>query len=140
MIWTRESFTVTSDPSKVDRDVVADFLATSYWAGAMPRERILRSLEHSLCFSLHAGDSQIGFGRFVTDYSTFAYMRDVFVLPEYRGRGLGRWLVECMLSHEALEGIPSWMLGTKDAHGLYEKFGYARVTEPNIYMVRGQRG
>jgi GNAT superfamily N-acetyltransferase len=132
----RDTFTVTCDPARLDHAVIAQFLASSYWAKGIPVATVEKSLEHSLCFALLDGDRQIGFGRVISDRATFAFLADVFVLPEYRGRGLAKWLVECILSHPDLQGLRRWMLGTRDAHGLYAKFGFTPLRNPETVMER----
>src|SRR5690606_10834967 len=121
--WTRETFTVSCDPAKVDLAVVAEFLSSSYWSKGIPPETVEKSLNGSLCFVLLVGDRQIGFARVISDYATIAYLGDVFVLPEYRGKGLSKWLMECVVSHPELKGLRRWILATSDAHGLYQQFG-----------------
>jgi GNAT superfamily N-acetyltransferase len=134
--WVNGTFAVTCDPAKVDHTVVANFLAGSYWAKGIPSATVERSLAHSLCFVLLDGDRQIGFARVISDHATFAYLGDVFVLPEYRGRGLSKWLVECIISHPDLQGLRRWMLATRDAHGLYERFGFLPLKRPEMFMER----
>lgn len=134
--WVNGSFTITCDPAKIDRAVIAEFLASSYWAKGIPAATVEKSLEHSLCFSLLDGNRQVGFARVISDHATIAYLNDVFVLPEYRGRGLSRWLMECITSHPELQGLRRWLLATRDAHGLYEKFGFAPLRRPEIFMER----
>jgi len=121
----RDGFTVSTDPARIDLDVVHGFLVRSYWAAGIPRETVARSLRNSLCFGLYEGDGQIGFARAVTDLATFAYLADVFVLESHRGRGLSKWLMECVLDHPDLREVRRWHLVTKDAHGLYARFGFA---------------
>jgi GNAT superfamily N-acetyltransferase len=132
--WSREGFTVSCDPAKVDHAVVAGFLAESYWARGIPAETVRRSIEGSLCFALLAGDRQIGFARVISDRATIAYLGDVFVLPEFRGRGLGKWLVECVLAHPQLQGLRRWVLVTLDAHGIYREFGFRQLARPENFM------
>ncbi len=93
-----------------------------------------RSIRHSLCFGVFDGDEQIGFARVVSDRATFAYLADVFILESHRGRGLGVWLMECIKAHPDLHGLRRWILGTRDAHGLYRKIGFQPLAEPAIYM------
>jgi len=132
--WTRESFTICCDPAKVDVSVVAEYLASSYWARGIPRSTVEKSIDGSLCFSLLDDTRQIGFARVISDRATVAYLGDVFVLPEYRGRGLGSWLVSCVLSHPELAGLRRWILITRDAHPLYHKFGFSSLGRPEGYM------
>ena len=146
MNWVRDTFTVTSDPAKLDRTVIAEFLASSYWAKGIPAATVEKSLERSLCFTLLDGERQIGFARVISDQATIAYLGDVFVLPEYRGKGLAKWLIECVVSHPELQGLRRWILATRDAHGLYERFGFTPLKRPEIFMelhnpnVYGPRG
>ena len=98
----------------------------SYWAAAGAR-RVERSIENSMAFGLYHGDQQVGFARIVTDYATFAWVADVFVVPEHRGRGLSKWLMEVIIAHPKLQGFRRWVLATKDAHGLYEQFGFIKL-------------
>lgn len=132
--WSRNGFTVSCDPAKLDLSVVAGFLGDSYWAKGIPVETVRRSIEGSLCFALLAGARQIGFARVITDRTTIAYLGDVFVLPEHRGKGLGKWLVECVLAHPQLQGLRRWVLVTLDAHGLYQQFGFKPLARPDRFM------
>jgi len=133
-IWVRDTFTVTCDPAKLDRGVIAEFLASSYWAKGIPRATVEKSLEGSLCFALLDGDRQVGFARVISDRATIAYLGDVFILPEYRGKGLAKWLMGCVMSHPDLQGLRRWMLATRDAHGLYEQFGFTPLKNPDRFM------
>jgi len=134
--WVKGTFTVTCDPARMDRAVIAEFLASSYWAKGIPPATVARSLAHSLCFALLDGDRQVGFARVISDYATIAYLGDVFVLPEYRGKGLSKWLMECVTSCPELQGLRRWILATRDAHGLYEKFGFTPLKKPEVFMER----
>ena len=134
--WRREEYIVSTEPSRIDLDVVHGFLSTCYWAEGIPREVVARSIEHALCFGLYHGDRQIGFARVITDRATFAYLGDVFVLDAYRGRGLAAWLMEVVHAHPELQGLRRWVLLTRDAHALYRKTGYAALAKPERYMER----
>ncbi len=134
MEWTRDKFTVTTDRGRLDRDVIARFLQSSYWAENIPRSTVDKSIDNSLCFGLLEESRQIGFARVVTDRATIAYLADVFVLTEHRGGGLGKWLIECVMSHPELQGLRRWVLGTRDAHGLYRQFGFTPLKRPQIFM------
>ena len=134
MNWVRDTFTVSCDPARLDRSMIAQFLTSSYWAKGIPPDTVARSLEHSLCFALLDGERQVGFARVISDYATIAYLGDVFVLPEYRGRGLSKWLMECVVTHPDLQGLRRWILATRDAHGLYQKFGFTPLKRPEIFM------
>jgi GNAT superfamily N-acetyltransferase len=132
--WTRDPFVVSCDQADQDVDVIHAFLVESYWAKGVPRETVARSVRGSLCFALLHGSHQVGFARVISDRATIAFLADVFVLPEYRGRGLGTWLVECVLGHPELKGMRRWLLGTLDAHGLYRKVGFTPVAQPDRLM------
>lgn len=134
MEWTRDKFTVTTDRARLDRDVIERFLGSSYWAENIPRGTVDKSIDNSLCFGLLEENRQIGFARVVTDNATFAFLADVFVLPQHRGAGLGKWLIECVVSHPDLQGLRRWLLGTRDAHGLYRQFGFTPLKRPEIFM------
>ena len=134
--WTRDGFTISTDPSRIQLDVVHAFLATSYWAEGIPREVVRRSIEHSLCFGLYEEGRQIGFARVITDRATFAYLGDVFVLEAFRGRGLARWLLEVVQAHPELQGLRRWVLLTRDAHALYRLAGWSSLATPDRYMER----
>ena len=123
MEWVYHNYTVTDDRSAVDLDVVHSLLSTSYWAAGRPRELVEKAVENSLCFSVLLEGRQVGFARVVTDHAVFAWIADVIIDPDHRGRGLGIFLMQCIEGHP--EVPPSvQMLRTKDAHGLYEKFGF----------------
>lgn len=137
--WRRGEFVVSTDASKLDVDVVHRWLsAQSYWAPRIPYDVVRRSIEGSLNFGLYAenGKRTVGLARIITDYATFAYVCDVFVLDQFRGLGLGVWLMECVAAHPRLQGFRRWMLATKDAHALYVKTGFKLVTEPNRWMEK----
>jgi GNAT superfamily N-acetyltransferase len=134
MEWQSGAFTISTDKARLDRAMICEFLASSYWAKSTPRERILKSIETSLTWGLFEGGRQIGYARAFSDFCRNAFLSDVFVVPEYRGRGLGQWLVETVLAHPELAGV-RWLLRTADAHGLYEKFGFER-SEPEMTMIR----
>ena len=132
----RDGYTITTDPARLDRDLVHAFLTSSYWAAGVPRDVVERSIEHSIVFGVYRGAVQVGFARVVTDRATFAYLADVFVLPEHRGLGVAGWLVATVLRHPELQGLRRWMLATADAHGLYEHHGFAALADPSRFMER----
>jgi GNAT superfamily N-acetyltransferase len=134
MNWVRDSFQVTCDPARFDHSVITDFLSSSYWANGIPGATVEKSLRNSLCFALLDADRQVGFARVITDRATIAYLGDVFILPVYRNRGLSKWLMECVMSHPDLQGLRRWILATRDAHGLYEKFGFTALKKPELFM------
>jgi GNAT superfamily N-acetyltransferase len=134
-IQHRGDFLISTDRTLLDVASLHDFLAKhSYWAAGIPLDVLQRALGGSLCFGLYDAGKQVGFARAVTDGATFAYLADVFVLPSYRGRGLSRWLIECVLAHPALQGLRRTVLVTRDAHGLYGRFGFTALAEPDRYM------
>jgi GNAT superfamily N-acetyltransferase len=131
----RGDFRVSTDPALLDLATVHDFLANrSYWAAGRSAEVVRRAVENSLCFGLYEGVRQAGFARVVTDRATFAWLCDVFVLEEHRGQGLGKWLVGCVVAHPDMRGLRRLLLGTRDAHGLYEQFGFRPLAEPARFM------
>ena len=132
--WTKGEFQISTDPARIDLDTVHGFLTASYWARGIPRETVERSIENSLCFGIYHGDRQVGFARVVTDRATFAYLGDVFVLPDYRGRALSKWVMECIMAHSDLQGLRRWMLATKDAHTLYRQYGFTELKAPQRWM------
>jgi GNAT superfamily N-acetyltransferase len=129
-----DGFTISTDPARLDLDAICAFLARSYWANERPREITQRALEHSLCFGVYDGERQVGLARVVTDYATFAWLADVFIAEEVRGRKLGKWLVEVVLSHPELRSVPRWFLATRDAHEFYRRFGFTALTAPERRM------
>jgi len=132
----RDGFRVSDDLALLDVELIHSFLSGSYWAAGIPREVVEKSLRGSLCFGLYEADAQIGFARCVTDRATYAYLADVFVLPSHRGRGLSKWLMECVLAHPDLQGLRRWSLVTRDAHGLYAQYGFVRPQRPERYMEK----
>jgi GNAT superfamily N-acetyltransferase len=135
MEWRRGDFLISTDRQRLSLDVVHEFLTNCYWAKAISREVVERSLEQSLCFGIYASDgAQIGFARVVSDLATIAYLGDVFVLESHRGRGLSKWLMECIVQHPALQNLRRWILLTRDAHSLYSQFGFTQLKAPERYM------
>src|SRR5688572_16653181 len=135
--WQRGEYTVSTDNNRLDIPTIHDFIANqSYWAQGRSIETLKRALDNSFNFGLYKTDQQIGFARVVTDYATFAWVADVFVLPVHRGKGLSRWLMELILSHPDLQGFRRWVLATKDAHSLYARFGFIALHRPERWMER----
>jgi GNAT superfamily N-acetyltransferase len=131
----RGEFSISTDQARLDLDVIHGFLTDCYWAKGIPRQIVARSIEHSLCFGIYDGSgAQVGFARVVSDFATVAYLGDVFVLESHRGRGLSKWLMQCILQHPALQNLRRWILLTGDAHGLYAQFGFTPVKSPERYM------
>ena len=128
-------FTISTDKSRLDVDLIHRFLSEeSYWARNIPRDLVERSIERSLTFGAFDGERQIGFARVVTDYAVFAYVGDVFVLPEYRGRGASKLLMQAIRTHPELQRLRRWHLLTSDAHGLYRQFGFQELAKPEKHM------
>jgi GNAT superfamily N-acetyltransferase len=132
--WKRGDFAISTDRGRLDREAIHAFLSNSYWARGIPREVLDRSIENALCFGVYEGQKLVGFARVITDFSTFAYLADVFVLESHRGRGLSKWLMEVVMGHPELQGLRRWTLATRDAHGLYEQFGFRKLTSPDRLM------
>jgi GNAT superfamily N-acetyltransferase len=133
--WTRGDYTISTDPRRLDLDVIHGFLTRSYWAEGRSRERVALSIAHSLPFGLHHASGQVGFARVVTDHVVIAYLADVFVLEPHRGRGLAKWLVETVVGVPELRHMRRWILGTRDAHGLYRRFGFEEPA-PGVLMEK----
>lgn len=129
-------YTIDTNPSRLDLGVIHGFLAASYWAAGIPRETVARSIEGSLCFGVYDGSAQVGFARVISDFATFAYLADVFVLESHRGRGLSKMLMDAIVAHPQLQGLRRWMLATRDAHGLYAQYGFTPVKSPDRWMER----
>jgi GNAT superfamily N-acetyltransferase len=136
MDWKRDGYTVSTEKDRLDRGVIHEFLRNSYWAKGIPRELVDRSIENSLCFGLYDGERLVGFARVISDYATFAYLSDVFVLESHRGKGLGTWFMETLLAHPDLQNLRRWMLATADAHGLYRKVGFSGLSRPERIMEK----
>ena len=127
MEWSRGAFSISTDPGRLDRELIHRFLSTSYWAPKVPRAIVDRSIDNSMPFGLYEGAAQVGFARVITDRATFAYLADVFVLDSHRGRGLALWLMETIRAHPELQGLRRWTLFTRDAHPLYRKVGFKDI-------------
>jgi GNAT superfamily N-acetyltransferase len=133
--YRRGEFLISTSRERIDLNVVHGFLSNCYWAKGIPREVVARSIEHALCFGIYDGQgAQVGFARVISDFATIAYIGDVFVLPTHRGRGLGKWLMECITQHPGLQNLRRWLLTTRDAHGLYSQFGFTPVKAPERFM------
>ena len=134
--WQRGEFVVSTNRSRLDIDLVHDYLASSYWAAGMPRAVLERGIENSLIFGIYHASRQVGFARAITDLATYAYLSDVFVVEGYRGQGLSKWLMECILGHPELQGLRRFALFTRDARGLYERYGFGPVRGSSVYLER----
>jgi GNAT superfamily N-acetyltransferase len=133
-MWQREELIISTDQGKLQLEEIYAYLSRSYWAAGRPKDTVKRSIQNSLCFGLFDAGRQIGFARVVTDYATFAYLCDVYVLEEYQGQGLGKWLMSVVMSHPELQGLRRWSLATRDAHGLYRQFGFSELKSPGNWM------
>jgi GNAT superfamily N-acetyltransferase len=129
-------YEISTDPQRLSVDVIHDFIRTSYWGAGRTREMTERSIQNSLCFGLYAGGEQIGFARVVTDRAVIGYLCDVFVLPGHRRKGFGKALMNAVMDHPDLKDLPVFLLNTRDAHGLYERFGFGPLARPENVMRR----
>lgn len=146
---SKGGFTITTDIAKLNLEVIFDFLANhSHWARNIPFSTMMKSIENSLCFGLFRDNEQIGFARVVSDYATFAWLADVFILEDHRGKGLAKWLMECIVNHPDLQGLRRWILATRSAHGLYTKYGFVplkkvdaflEIYQPDIYEGQNEK-
>lgn len=132
----RGQFTISTDPSLMNVDAIADLLSRSYWANTRTREQLERALAHSLVFGLYDGALQIGLARIISDFSIFAYLCDVIIHEDYRGQGLGKWLLESIHNYPDLQGLRRWTLVTRNAHGLYNHFGWTPLNAPERWMEK----
>jgi len=130
-----ETLLISDDPARLNRELIHRFLSErSYWAQGVSPEMVSRSLDHSLCFGVYQAGQQVGFARVVTDFATFAWLADVFVVEDKRGQGIGKKLVAAVLGHPRLHGLRRFMLGTRDAFGLYARFGFQPLAYPERFM------
>jgi GNAT superfamily N-acetyltransferase len=139
MIYTaiKDGFIISTDKTKLDIAMIHQFLsAESYWSKNIPLSIVQKSIEGAVCFGIYetAQEKQVGFARVITDGATFGYLADVFVINEYRGKGLSKWMIQCILEHPELQGFRRWMLATRDAHGLYSQFGFEPLKNPERIM------
>ncbi len=138
----KNNYLISTDKSKIDIDYVHGFLSQSYWSPGVPIQVVKKAMKGSLCFGIYDTDKQtlpagrqVGYARMITDKATFAYMADVFIDENYRGKGLGKWLIEMILAHPDVKGLRRILLATKDAHKLYEQCGFTSINNPERYMV-----
>jgi N-acetylglutamate synthase-like GNAT family acetyltransferase len=130
-----DSYEISTDRERLDVGLIHEFLRSSYWARGVPREVVEKSIRNSLCFGAFLGRRQVGFARVVSDFATMAYVADVFVLPAHRGRGVSKRLMQVILAHPELQGLRRVLLATRDAHGLYDQFGFEALTHPEYFMT-----
>ncbi len=135
MEFRNGNFLISTDKAKLQLPIIHDFLAnSSFWAKNVPLAVVQKAIANSLCFGVYEDDQQIGFARVTSDYATFAYLADVFILESHRGRGLSKWLMSCIVAHPELQGLRRWMLATRDAHGLYAQYGFRELEKPERFM------
>ncbi|MCX6078482.1 MAG: GNAT family N-acetyltransferase [Chloroflexi bacterium] len=132
----RDTLTISTDPARLDIDAIHAMLTRAYWAKGRTREIIARYIQFSLVFGIYDGTQQIGVARIVSDYTTFAWLCDIFIHEDYRGKSVGKWLMETILAHPDLQGLRRLMLTTRDAHGLYAKYGFKSVSAPESWMEK----
>lgn len=132
--FRKSNYLISTDKSKLDIKVIHGYLTNSYWAKNRPLKISKLTIKNSLCFGLYFKNKQIGYSRVITDYATFAYLADVFILEEFRGKGLSKWMMKIIFEYEDLQNIRRWLLATSDAHGLYAKFGFHALKEPEKMM------
>lgn len=137
--WLKDGYEISDDPARLDVEAIHDFLGEAYWSPSVPIGVVRKAIEGSLNFGLYVGGdggAQVGFTRVVTDRATFAWVCDVYVLPEHRGRGLSKWLMATVKAHPDLQGLRRWLLATRDAHGLYEQFGFVAAAPGALMEIR----
>ncbi|MEA5564066.1 GNAT family N-acetyltransferase [Anabaena sp. UHCC 0399] len=134
--WLQGEYSISTDINQLNLNVIHQFLSNSYWGKGLSLEVLQLSIQNSLVFGLYQEKQQISFARLVTDYPTFAYVADVFVLEPFRGQGLGKWLLKTITSHPELQGLRRWLLATQDAHELYRQFGFTELNYPNRFMEK----
>ncbi len=132
--FQKKDYVISTNKRKLQIKTVHRFLTHSYWSQGISIEKVRKSIRHSLCFGVYYKSKQIGFARVITDRVRFGYIADVFIVEEYRGKGLSKWLMKCIMEHRELKNIQAWMLATRDAHGLYSQFGFEPLAEPKKYM------
>ena len=130
----KPQYTISTDSSRFDVEMIYQFLTNCYWAEGIPRHTVQRSIDNALCFGVFDEDKQVGFARVITDRATYAYIGDVFILEFHRGRGLSKLLMKAIMEHPDLQGLRRWSLVTNDAHGLYQQFGFKPIANPQRYM------
>lgn len=131
----KEDYCISTDKGKLDIDAIHEFLSTqAYWCLNIPKDKVQRAIENSFCFGVYQEKKQIGFARVITDFSTIAYLGDVYILEENRGKGISKWLMETIMNHPDLQGLRRWILLTGDAHGLYRPFGWTDLADFTKWM------
>jgi GNAT superfamily N-acetyltransferase len=134
-VLIKKGFSISNDHGLLDFEVIYKYLSEdSYWAKGIDAERVRKAIENSMCFGVYKQNEQIGLARVITDEATFAYICDVFILEEFRGQGLSKWLIQSIIEHPDLQGLRRWSLATLDAHGLYSQFGFTQISRPERWM------
>lgn len=135
VIINRGEFCISTNKAKLDIESIHEFLSTeAYWCRGIPKYTVQAAIQNSLCFGVYQNKKQIGFARVISDFATIAYLGDVYILDEYRGKGLSKWLMETIMTHPNLQGMRRWILLTGDAQGLYRQFGWTDITDPTKWM------
>jgi GNAT superfamily N-acetyltransferase len=135
------TYFISTEKSKLDINLIFSYLSKeSYWAKGIPESVVRRSVDNSLCFGVYAGSVQVGFARIISDFATYAYLADVFILPDHRGRGLSKKLMEAIVHYPELKGLRRWLLATADAHGLYTQYGFTPLAKPERWMEKHDPG
>jgi N-acetylglutamate synthase-like GNAT family acetyltransferase len=132
--FKKSSYIISTDKRKLQIKIIHNFLVNAYWSKGIKIERVKKAIKGSLCFGVYHNKKQIGFARVITDYASFGYLADVFIIEEFRKRGLSKWLMKSIMNHSKLKDLKTWMLATKDAHGLYSQFGFEPLKEPQKFM------
>ncbi|CAN5399244.1 GNAT family N-acetyltransferase [soil metagenome] len=132
--FLQQDYMISTDKTKLDVALLHRHLAQAYWSKSIPRDVVEKAIENSLCFGVYHQAKQVGFARVISDFASFAYLADVFVVEEHRGRGLSKWLVAVIMGHPELQGLRRWLLITRDAHGLYSQFGFQNIGNPERVM------
>jgi GNAT superfamily N-acetyltransferase len=131
----KDDYCISTDKSRLDTDAIHEFLSTkAYWCLNIPKDKVETGIEHSLCFGVYRNQQQIGFARVISDFAAIAYLGDVYIVEEERGKGLSKWLMETVMTHPDLQGLRRWILLTGDAHGLYRQFGWKELADPARWM------
>ena len=127
-------YVISTNPEKLEIPVIHNFLRNSYWAKGIPIQLLKKSIDNSLCFGIYFHGRQVGFARIISDFATYAYLADVFVVEGHRGKGLSKWMMRVIMEFPDLQGLRRFQLATKDAHGLYRKFGFRASENPSVNM------
>ena len=134
--FRKDSLFISTDKRKLNIGAIHAFLSQAYWSEGVAIERVRKSISNSLCFGVYLKGEQAGFARVVTDYTNIGYLADVFVIEKFRGMGISKLLMKSIVNHPDLKNLKAWLLATRDAHGLYKKFGFEQLKEPERYMKR----